>query len=357
MEDVARAVAAGPGVGTRGRRGARAGGGAAARRGAPGGDGRHRPVLGPRPSRSCRSSARSWGFPCSSTGWLAAACRRTTRTSSRARARHGAQGRGRGARGRRADGLPARLRRLVRRRHEDRGDRLGAARSASTRASRRRSCTAAWPPRSRRCARRRAGTADRSGWLAQLREVENEKRAAEQEDLTDERAPLHPLRVYHELAQVLDRDAVVIGDGGDFVSYAGRVIDTYEPGCWMDPGPVRLPRLRSRLRAGRQARPARQAGLPAARRRRLRLLGHGVRHDGAPRRAGRRRDGQQRHLGAREAPDGVPLRLLGRGRAAAGLPLRRGRARRSAATASWWSARTSCGRRSSARSSRASRRS
>jgi acetolactate synthase I/II/III large subunit len=36
---------------------------------------------------------------------------------------------------------------------------------------------------------------------------------------------------------VLDRDAIVIGDGGDFVSYAGRVIETYEPGCWMDPGP------------------------------------------------------------------------------------------------------------------------
>jgi thiamine pyrophosphate-dependent acetolactate synthase large subunit-like protein len=78
---------------------------------------------------------------------------------------------------------------------------------------------------------------DRSAWTTELREVENEKRAAEQADLRDERAPLHPLRVYNELSQVLDRDAVVIGDGGDFVSYAGRVIDTYEPGCWMDPGP------------------------------------------------------------------------------------------------------------------------
>ena len=37
--------------------------------------------------------------------------------------------------------------------------------------------------------------------------------------------------------EVLDRDAIVIGDGGDFVSYAGRVIDSYEPGCWLDPGP------------------------------------------------------------------------------------------------------------------------
>ena len=81
------------------------------------------------------------------------------------------------------------------------------------------------------------GPPDRSAWAASLREVENEKRAGEQADLTDERAPLHPLRVYHELGQMLDRDAIVIGDGGDFVSFAGRVIETYEPGCWMDPGP------------------------------------------------------------------------------------------------------------------------
>jgi acetolactate synthase-1/2/3 large subunit len=84
---------------------------------------------------------------------------------------------------------------------------------------------------------RSAGGPDRSGWVNELRAVENEKRAAEQEDLTDDRSPLHPVRVYGELAQVLDRDAVVIGDGGDFVSFAGRMIETHEPGCWMDPGP------------------------------------------------------------------------------------------------------------------------
>ncbi|MFZ1994484.1 MAG: thiamine pyrophosphate-dependent enzyme, partial [Solirubrobacteraceae bacterium] len=43
--------------------------------------------------------------------------------------------------------------------------------------------------------------------------------------------------IYGELAQMLDRDAIVIGDGGDFVSYAGRVVDSYRPGCWLDPGP------------------------------------------------------------------------------------------------------------------------
>jgi acetolactate synthase-1/2/3 large subunit len=82
-----------------------------------------------------------------------------------------------------------------------------------------------------------AGGPDRSAWLERLRKTEEEKRAAEQAELSDDRAPLHPMRVYAELMQVLERDAIVIGDGGDFVSYAGRVIETYEPGCWMDPGP------------------------------------------------------------------------------------------------------------------------
>jgi acetolactate synthase-1/2/3 large subunit len=74
-------------------------------------------------------------------------------------------------------------------------------------------------------------------WLSSLGETEQAKRAGEEAERSDDRAPLHPLRIYKELGEVLDRDAIVIGDGGDYVSYAGRVIETYEPGCWMDPGP------------------------------------------------------------------------------------------------------------------------
>jgi acetolactate synthase-1/2/3 large subunit len=77
----------------------------------------------------------------------------------------------------------------------------------------------------------------RDSWVAHLRELETERRAAEAAELGDPRAPLHPLRIYGELAGLLDRDAIVIGDGGDFVSYAGRVVDSYNPGCWLDPGP------------------------------------------------------------------------------------------------------------------------
>jgi acetolactate synthase I/II/III large subunit len=82
------------------------------------------------------------------------------------------------------------------------------------------------------------GGAPRTGaWLEQLRGVEEEKRAGEQAELAEERSPLHPVRIYRELNEVLDRDAIVVGDGGDFVSYAGRYIETFQPGCWMDPGP------------------------------------------------------------------------------------------------------------------------
>jgi acetolactate synthase-1/2/3 large subunit len=82
-----------------------------------------------------------------------------------------------------------------------------------------------------------ASPSQTAAWRDSLRTTENEKRAKEEADLNDDRAPLHPLRIYKELRDVLDRNAVVIGDGGDFVSYAGRVVETYEPGCWLDPGP------------------------------------------------------------------------------------------------------------------------
>jgi len=61
---------------------------------------------------------------------------------------------------------------------------------------------------------------------------------------------------------VLDRDAIVICDGGDFASYAGRAIDSYEPGCWLDPGPFRCLRCGPGYAlAAKLARPARQVVL------------------------------------------------------------------------------------------------
>jgi acetolactate synthase I/II/III large subunit len=82
-----------------------------------------------------------------------------------------------------------------------------------------------------------AGHAEREQWIADLRAVEIAARQAEPAELADERAPLHPMRVYAELIPLLDRDAIVVIDAGDFGSYAGRVIDSYVPGAWLDSGP------------------------------------------------------------------------------------------------------------------------
>jgi len=81
------------------------------------------------------------------------------------------------------------------------------------------------------------GPLDTKEWLASTAAVEVEKRAAEDVELNDSRAPLHPMRLYKELANFIDRDAIVVVDAGDFGSYAGRVIDSYVPGSWLDPGP------------------------------------------------------------------------------------------------------------------------
>ena len=81
------------------------------------------------------------------------------------------------------------------------------------------------------------GTDDHQDWIDELRTAESEARGREKSERGDDRIPLHPMRVYAELAPLLDRDAIVVIDAGDFGSYAGRVIDSYLPGCWLDSGP------------------------------------------------------------------------------------------------------------------------
>jgi len=75
------------------------------------------------------------------------------------------------------------------------------------------------------------------GWLPQLRDAARGAAAADGALLASEAHPIHPMRIYGELAGMLDDDAVVIGDGGDFVSYAGKYIEPGRPGGWLDPGP------------------------------------------------------------------------------------------------------------------------
>jgi acetolactate synthase-1/2/3 large subunit len=79
--------------------------------------------------------------------------------------------------------------------------------------------------------------ADHDGWIAELRAAEQSAAAADAALLTADADPVKPSRIYGELGRRLARDAVVICDGGDFASYAGKFVEVFEPGCWLDTGP------------------------------------------------------------------------------------------------------------------------
>jgi acetolactate synthase-1/2/3 large subunit len=82
------------------------------------------------------------------------------------------------------------------------------------------------------------GARDREPWLQTLR--------AEEQRLVEERlprlmrdtAPIHPLRLAHEINQFLTEESLFIGDGGDVVTFSGGVVQPKGPGLWMDPGPL-----------------------------------------------------------------------------------------------------------------------
>lgn len=77
--------------------------------------------------------------------------------------------------------------------------------------------------------------AARAAWLTSLAEGERVARGAA-DALLASADRLHPLHVYRALEDVLDEDAFVVGDGGDFVSYAGQAVATQAPGRFLDPG-------------------------------------------------------------------------------------------------------------------------
>ena len=77
-----------------------------------------------------------------------------------------------------------------------------------------------------------------SEWVRELRERESSIRKEDEPALNSNAIPIHPLRLCREIRDFLDREATVIGDGGDIVSFAARSLNIYYPGHWLDPGPM-----------------------------------------------------------------------------------------------------------------------
>ena len=74
------------------------------------------------------------------------------------------------------------------------------------------------------------------GWVEEVITEDQTLKAADEGMLNSDQSPIHPMRLMKELRDVLDHDATVIGDGGDIVTFAARVLNINEPGHWLDPG-------------------------------------------------------------------------------------------------------------------------
>jgi acetolactate synthase-1/2/3 large subunit len=78
---------------------------------------------------------------------------------------------------------------------------------------------------------------DWTPWVTGLQETVAAAVERDRGLLDAEADPIHPARIYGELVPRLGEDSVVIGDGGDFVSFAGKFVEPQRPGGWLDPGP------------------------------------------------------------------------------------------------------------------------
>lgn len=80
--------------------------------------------------------------------------------------------------------------------------------------------------------------AERRAWSERLAEQVAAAQARDDALLgADSPGGIHPARVYGALLPLLSDDTIVIGDGGDFVSWAGKFVEPARPGHWLDPGP------------------------------------------------------------------------------------------------------------------------
>jgi acetolactate synthase-1/2/3 large subunit len=85
---------------------------------------------------------------------------------------------------------------------------------------------------------RSTGGPARGRWIDRLRAAEDEAEAVLRAQAAASTAPVNHYRLAAELAEVLPEDAYVIGDGGDVVAAASRLVRPRQAGRWHDPGPL-----------------------------------------------------------------------------------------------------------------------
>jgi acetolactate synthase-1/2/3 large subunit len=77
-----------------------------------------------------------------------------------------------------------------------------------------------------------------AAWVAELRAEEHKQDAAIAVHATADTRPINHYRLARAIADAIDEDTILVGDGGDCVALAARVIPLARPGQWLDPGPL-----------------------------------------------------------------------------------------------------------------------
>ncbi|MDG2051719.1 MAG: thiamine pyrophosphate-binding protein [Myxococcota bacterium] len=83
-------------------------------------------------------------------------------------------------------------------------------------------------------------TLDYSGWRDELRVIEEAAEEKVQSKLNSDEVPIDSQRMCREVRDWLEtlEAPIVIGDGGDIVATAAKIIPVKGEGAWMDPGPL-----------------------------------------------------------------------------------------------------------------------
>jgi acetolactate synthase-1/2/3 large subunit len=74
-------------------------------------------------------------------------------------------------------------------------------------------------------------------WLAAVRKKETDSQARLMAERLSDDTPISHYRLGHEIAAVVDAETTVVGDGGDVVGCASKIVPLSRPGQWLDPGP------------------------------------------------------------------------------------------------------------------------
>ena len=74
-------------------------------------------------------------------------------------------------------------------------------------------------------------------WRDAVRRKEEDAKARLMAERVSDATPISHYRLAHEIAAAVDGNTTVVGDGGDVVGCASKIVTLERPGQWLDPGP------------------------------------------------------------------------------------------------------------------------